>query len=241
MMNDLIYGLRTDQNGSVPLLPVTCLSSQILDELADAVEAIDPDKVILLSRTAVEKNIDPVDIVDQGIARGLRKVGDRFENGEAFLTDLVGAAAAAKEALDKVLRPVMEKARKTQRSFGKVVIGTVAGDIHDIGKNIVGAMLFAAGFEVIDLGTDVSADAFLNRSTESHANVVGSSALLSTTLPVQRDIVEQFVKRKIRDQYKLLVGGAPATDKWAHEIGADGYAPNALDAVKLVKKVLGLS
>jgi trimethylamine corrinoid protein len=217
------------------------LSSQILDELASAVESIDPDKVILLSRSALEKNIDPVDIVDQGIAKGLRSVGDKFENGEAFLTDLVGAAAAAKEALDKVLRPVMEKSRKTQRSIGKVVIGTVAGDIHDIGKNIVGAMLFAAGFEVIDLGTDASADAFFNRSVETHANVVGSSALLSTTLPVQREIVQEFVKRKMRDQYKLLVGGAPATDKWAQEIGADGYAPNALDAVRLVKKVLGLS
>jgi corrinoid protein of di/trimethylamine methyltransferase len=222
-------------------VPVTYLSSQLLDELANAIETIDPDKVILLSKSAIEKDIDPVDIVDQGIARGLRRVGDKFENGEVFLTDLVGAAAAAKGALDKVLRPVMEKARKSQRSIAKVVIGTVAGDIHDIGKNIVAAMLFAAGFEVIDLGTGASAEAFLNRSIETHANVVGSSALLSTTLPVQRDIVQQFVERKIRDQYKLLVGGAPATDKWAQEIGADGYAPNALDAVKLVKKVLGLS
>lgn len=217
------------------------LSKQILEELANAVEAIDPDKVIALSRLAVDSGMDPVEIVENGIARGLRKVGERFEKGEAFLTDLVGAAAASKGALDAILKPALDKARKSQPSLGKVVLGTVAGDIHDIGKNIVAAMLFAAGFEVVDLGTDVPVSSFVARSGEVQANVVGVSALLSTTLPVQRDIVNEFVRRKIRDRYKLLVGGAPATEKWANDIGADGYAPNALDAVKLAKSVLGLT
>jgi trimethylamine corrinoid protein len=135
----------------------------------------------------------------------------------------------------------MEKSQETQRSLGKIVLGTVSGDIHDIGKNLVGAMLFAAGFEVVDLGSDVSAETFLTSSTKVQANIVGSSALLSTTVPVQREIVNEFVKRKIRGQYKLLVGGAPATEKWARDIGADGYAPNALAAVKLAKRVLGVS
>lgn len=217
------------------------MSKQILEELANAVEAIDPDKVIALSRLAVDSGMDPVEIVENGIARGLRKVGERFEKGEAFLTDLVGAAAASKGALDAILKPALDKARKSQPSLGKVVLGTVAGDIHDIGKNIVAAMLFAAGFEVVDLGTDVPVSSFVARSGEVQANVVGVSALLSTTLPVQRDIVNEFVRRKIRDRYKLLVGGAPATEKWANDIGADGYAPNALDAVKLAKSVLGLT
>lgn len=217
------------------------MSKQILEELANAVEAIDPDKVIALSRLAVDSGMDPVEIVENGVARGLRKVGERFEKGEAFLTDLVGAAAASKGALDAILKPALDKARKSQPSLGKVVLGTVAGDIHDIGKNIVAAMLFAAGFEVVDLGTDVPVSSFVARSGEVQANVVGVSALLSTTLPVQRDIVNEFVRRKIRDRYKLLVGGAPATEKWANDIGADGYAPNALDAVKLAKSVLGLT
>jgi len=216
------------------------LSVQVLDELANSVEQMDPDMVIVLSRRAVDSGIDPADIVENGIARGLRRVGERFENGEAFLTDLVGAAAAAEGALDSVLRPAMAKARTSQRSLGKIVLGTVSGDIHDIGKNIVAAMLFASGFEVVDLGTDVSVDNFVTRSAEVGAKVVGASALLSTTLPVQREIISEFVKRRMRDRHKLLVGGAPATEQWAKDIKADGYAPNAVDAVKLVKSLLGL-
>ena len=216
------------------------LSVQVLEELASSVEEMDPDKVMVLSKRAVDAGINPADIVENGIAKGLRRVGERFEKGEAFLTDLVGAAAAAKEALDNILRPALAEARTTQRSLGKVVLGTVSGDVHDIGKNIVAAMLFASGFEVVDLGTDVSVDDFASRSSEVGAKIVGSSALLSTSLPVQREIVNEFVKRKIRDRHKLLVGGAPATAQWAEDIKADGYAPNAVDAVKLAKSILDL-
>lgn len=201
---------------------------------------MDPDTVMVLSKRAIEAGIDAASIVENGIAKGLRRVGERFEKGEAFLTDLAGAAAAAKEALDSILRPAMAKARTSQRSLGKVVLGTVSGDIHDIGKNIVAAMLFASGFEVMDLGTDVSIDDFATKSDETGAEIVGTSALLSTTLPVQRDVVNEFVKRGTRDRHKLLVGGAPATEQWAKEIKADGYAPNAIDAVKLVKSLLDL-
>jgi corrinoid protein of di/trimethylamine methyltransferase len=222
------------------LRPVVSLTTQILDELALSVEQIDSDKVIALVQKAIDSGIDPADVVEGGIAKGLRQVGERFERGEAFLTDLVGSATAAKEAMDRILTPAMAKTRRTQRSLGRVVLGTVSGDIHDIGKNIVAAMLFAAGFEVLDLGTDVPVKAFVARSDEAQAKVVGSSALLSTTLPVQRNIIDEFTKRGTRDKYKLLVGGAPATEKWAKDIGADGYAPNAVEAVKVVKRVLGL-
>jgi trimethylamine corrinoid protein len=214
---------------------------QILDELAAAVEIIEPDKVMTISRRAMDAGVDPLDIMEKGIARGLKSVGEKFERGDAFITDLMGAAAAAKQALDEILRPAMEKSRKKQRSLGKVVLGTVAGDIHDIGKNIVGAMLFASGFEVVDLGSDVPAPDFVTSWSEANAAAVGASALLSTTLPVQRDIVKEFVKRNIRDQCKILVGGGPATEKWAQDIGADGYAPNAIDAIKLVKHLLNLT
>lgn len=214
---------------------------QVLDELANSVEHMDPEEVVAISKRAVDAEIDPADIVENGIAKGLRRVGERFEKGEAFLTDLVGAAAAAKEALDSILRPAMAKARTTQRSLGKIILGTVSGDIHDIGKNIVAAMLFASGFEVVDLGTDVSVDDFASRSSEIAAEIVGTSALLSTSLPVQREVVNEFVKRRIRERHKLLVGGAPATEQWAKEIKADGYAPNAVDAVKLAKSVLGIA
>jgi trimethylamine corrinoid protein len=216
------------------------LPMEVLDELASSVEQMDPDMVVVVSKRAVDAGIDPAEVVENGIAKGLRRVGERFENGEAFLTDLIGAAAAAKAALDSVLRPAMAKARTSQRSLAKVVLGTVSGDIHDIGKNIVAAMLFASGFEVVDLGTDVPIDDFATKSDEIGAEVVGASALLSTTLPVQREIVNEFVKRRTRDQHKLLVGGAPATEQWAKDIKADGYAPNAVDAVKLVKSLLGL-
>jgi trimethylamine corrinoid protein len=175
------------------------LSVQVLDELASSIEQMDPDMVMILSRRAVDTGIDPADIVENGTAKGLRTVGERFEKGEAFLTGLVGAAAAARGALDSVLRPAMAKARTSQRSLGKIVLGTVSGDIHDIGKNIVAAMLFASGFEVVDLSTDVSVDDFAARSGEVGAKVVGASALLSATLPVQREIVSEFVKRRIRD------------------------------------------
>lgn len=216
------------------------MSMQILDEIAASVERIEPEKVMALSKSAVDSGIDAAEIVERGIAKGLRSVGERFEKGEVFLTDLVGAAAAAKDTLDSVLRPAMAKSRRTQQSLGKVILGTVAGDIHDIGKNIVGAMLFASGFDVVDLGSDIPPDTFLNSSAKIQANIVGASALLSTTLPVQREIINEFVRRKVRGQYKLLVGGAPATAEWAQEIGADGYAPNAIDAVKLAKTVMGL-
>lgn len=231
--------LRDSVNGCCPW--VVRLSTQVLDELANSVELMDPEQVVAISKRAIDAGTDPAEVVEKGIAKGLRRVGERFERGEAFLTDLVGAATAAKEALDRILRPAMEKSRQSQPSLAKVVLGTVSGDIHDIGKNIVGAMLFASGFEVVDLGTDVSIDAFATRSSELEAKIVGASALLSTTLPVQREIIKEFAKRKIRDRCKLLVGGAPATDGWAKQIGADGYAPNAVEAVKLAKTVLGLT
>ena len=192
------------------------MSVHVLDELASSVEQMNPDKAMVLSKHTVEAGIDLADIVENGIVKGLRRVGERFEKGEAFLTDLIGAAAAAKGALESVLRSAVAKARTSQRSLGKVVLGTVSGDIHDMGK-IVAAMPFASGFEVMDLEL-MSRLTILLESNATGAKIVGASALLSTTLPVQREIVNEFVKRRIRDRHNLLVGGAPATEQWAKEL-----------------------
>jgi len=162
------------------------LPVQVLDELASSVEQMDPDMVMVLSKRALDAVIDPADIVENGIAKALRRVSERFEKGEAILTDLVGAAAAAKEALESVLRPAMAKARTSQRSLGKVVLGTVSGDIHAIGKNIVAAMLFASGFEVVDLGTDVSVGDFGKPRIEDPRRAVFYDSQSSWEIPCMR-------------------------------------------------------
>jgi len=153
---------------------------------------------------------------------------------------LVAAAEASKKALNEILEPRIVKAKAERKSLGKIVIGTVAGDIHDIGKNIVASMLFAAGFEVHDLGKDVPVSEFIKKEKEVKANIVASSALLSTTLPVQHEIVKALVAEGLRDKVKVIVGGAPVTEEWVKEIGADGFGENAVEAVNVTKKVLNI-
>jgi len=153
---------------------------------------------------------------------------------------LVAAAEPAQKAVKELLEPEIKKKAGERKSLGKVVIGTVQGDIHDIGKNIVAAMLFAAGFDVIDLGKDVPAEEFAKKAKEVGANIVGASALLSTTLPVQKEIIEALKAMGIRDKVKTIFGGAPCTPEWVEEIGGDGYAENAIEAVKVAKRLIGI-
>jgi len=176
----------------------------------------------------------------KGIAKGLRIVGDKYERGELFLMHLVAAAEPAQKAVKELLEPEIKKKAGERKSLGKVVIGTVQGDIHDIGKNIVASMLFAAGFDVIDLGKDVPAEEFAKKAKELNANIVGASALLSTTLPVQKEIVEALKAMGIRDKVKVIFGGAPCTPEWVEEIGGDGYAENAIEAIKVAKRLIGV-
>ena len=198
----------------------------VLDELADAVQTFDPDKVLELTKKALAAGIDPSTIIEQGIAKGLKVVGKKFEDGELFLMHLVAAAEPAQKAIKELLEPEIKKRKGERKSAGKVVLGTVAGDIHDIGKNIVGAMLIAAGFDVIDIGKDIPAEEFVKKAKEVNANIVGASALLSTSLPVQAEIVKAFKAANMRDKVKLVFGGAPCTAEWVKEIGGDGYAPH---------------
>jgi len=209
-----------------------------LDDIVDSVQTFDPDKVMEATNNALKAGIDPLKIIEDGLTKGLRIVGEKFENGELFLMHLVAAAEASKKALTELIEPRMAQSKGERKSLGRIVIGTVAGDIHDIGKNIVASMLFAAGFEVHDLGKDIPTDQFIDKSKEVNANIVASSALLSTTMPVQSEIVKSLGARGLRTKVKTMVGGAPVTQNWTNEIGADGFAENAIEAVNVAKKLV---
>jgi corrinoid protein of di/trimethylamine methyltransferase len=207
------------------------------EEIVNAVLSFDGDKVTEVTKKALKEGQDPVKIVDE-LTKALRIVGKKFEDGEFFLMHLVAAAEPVQRVIKDVLEPEMMKKKEARKSLGKVVLGTVAGDIHDIGKNIVGAMLFAAGFEVYDIGKDIPPEQFVSKAKEVNANLVGASALLSTSLPMQREIVEGIVAAGLRDRVKLIFGGAPVTEEWVKEIGGDGYAENAIEAVNVAKRLL---
>jgi len=210
----------------------------ILEGLSNAVQTFDPDKVMESTKKALAAGVDPSVIIEKGIAKGLKIVGKKFEDGELFLMHLVAAAEPAQRAIKELLEPEMKKRKTERKSAGKVVLGTVAGDIHDIGKNIVGAMLIAAGFDVYDIGKDMPAEEFLKKAKEVDANVVGASALLSTSLPEQAAIVKAFKSANMREKVKLVFGGAPCTADWVKEIGGDAYAENAVEGVNVIKQLL---
>jgi len=211
--------------------------SEVIESLRKAVLDLDTDRVCAAAQEAVRLGIDPIEAIDEGLAKGVRTIGDRFAAGEAFLTELVMAGEAMKAGVE-VLRPVILQRKLQRKSTGIVVIGTVRGDIHDIGKNIVAVMLEAAGFEVNDLGVDVTSDKFLNKTKESKAQIVAMSALLTVTTPEQKNTVHAIEKAGIRKNGKIAVGGAAVTPEWAREIGAEGYSDNAVDAVELFKKLV---
>ena len=199
--------------------------------------SFDQDKLVETTKKALEQGHNPQELIDS-LTSALKDVGDKFEKGEFFLTELVTAGEAAKTVIS-YLNPLLTEPNK--EAVGRIVIGTVAGDIHDIGKGIVASMLFTSGFEVIDLGVDVSPDKFVEATKEKKPHIVAMSALLSTTLPMQKEVIEALKNSKLRNQVKVIIGGSPVTDEWAAEIGADGYGEDAVAAVKLVRKLLNIS
>jgi len=211
--------------------------SEIIEKLRTAVLELDVDRVRAAAEEAVRLDIDPVEAIDDGLSKGVRTIGDKFAAGEAFLTELVMAGEAMKAGVE-VLRPVILQKKLERKSTGIVVIGTVRGDIHDIGKNIVAVMLEAAGFEVNDLGVDSPPEKFVEKAKESKAQIVAMSALLTVTTPEQKNTIEAISKAGIRKSVKIAVGGAAVTPEWAREIGAEGYSDNAVDAVELFKKLV---
>ena len=212
------------------------MSEKILKGLREAVLYFDEDEVKRLSEEAVEAGLDPVEVLEEGLAKALREVGNRFESGEAFITELI-ASAQAMEVGSEILNREIAKRGVTRRSAGKFLIGTVEGDIHSIGKNIVKTMLTAAGFEVFDLGTDVTSGEIVEKVKEIKPDILGLSSLMTTTMTKQREVIDELKKAGLRENVKVIVGGAPVTEAWVKEIGADACG---LDAGSAVKKSLKL-
>ena len=208
-----------------------------LEIIRESLLNLESEKLVESVKASLAKGVSPENIID-AITDALRVIGEKFERGELFLVHLVAAGEAAKNVISEYIEPLLKgKGRKSK--VGRVVLGTVAGDIHDIGKNIVASMLFAAGFDVIDLGKDVPVQNFIEAVKKYKPDILGMSALLSTSLPVQKEVIEALKKNNLREKVKVIVGGAPVTAEWAEEIGADGYAEDAIKAVRVTLKLLG--
>ena len=209
---------------------------EILKGLYESVVSGDKDKAVLFTEQSIEAEIAPVDAIDNGLALGIKEVGDRFGRWEMFLPEMV-ASADAMEAAVKILEPYFEG--EDTRKKGKIVIGTVQGDIHDIGMNIVIALLKVNSYEIIELGRDVPGPDFVDKAVETGAQIIGMSGLLTTSMPIMRDVIQMFVDGGDRDKFKIIIGGGPTSTEYADEIGADGYGETANDAVNLCDKFYG--
>jgi trimethylamine corrinoid protein len=207
------------------------MTEQILSDLREAVLYYDPEEAKKLAQKALDMGVDPVVALEEGLARPLREIGDRFGTGEAFITELI-AAAQAMEAGAEVLNQEIARRGATRKKLGTFLIGTVEGDIHSIGKNIVATMLSTAGFEVIDLGTDVPTQTFIDNVKKHHPDILGLSALMTTTMTKQKEVIEALKAAGLREGLKIIVGGAPVTEDWVKEIGADACGLDALNAVE---------
>ena len=196
-----------------------------------------PESARESANQALALGIAPLDAINKGFVAGLNSIGEQFNRGEVFLPDLVMAGEAMKAAV-AVLEPEMQK-RGTQREIlGKVVLGTVKGDIHEIGKSLVSTLLTASGFQVFDLGVNVPIELFAEKARDLQADLVGVSALLTTTMQGQKSVVEALDRHGLRPKVKVIVGGAPVTRDWADKIGADGYGQDAMAAVAVAKSLL---
>jgi len=205
--------------------------------MAEAIVSGDAEAAAALARRALAEKLDLPAAIERGFIAGIRRVGELWENGEYFLPELITSAACMKEAM-AVLKPALEASAVAGLSRGRIVVGTIEGDIHDIGKNLVASMLAAYGFDVVDLGADVKPDRFIDAAVEARADLIGLSALLTTTMLGQRRVIERLRERGLRDRFKVMVGGAPVSRAWAAEIGADGYGENALAAVALAGELV---
>ena len=197
----------------------------------------DPQRATELAEQALATGVPPLDAIEQGFVPGLTQVGDQFACGDLFLPDMMLAARAMQKAV-AVLEPEMLRQSAVRKVTGTVVLGTVKGDIHEIGKNLVGMMLSTGGFAVHDLGVDVPPERFVEAAREHNADIVGVSALLTTTMAGQRSVVQALEAAGMRPRVKVIVGGAPASETWAAEIGADGYTEDAIGAVALARRLL---
>jgi len=206
---------------------------EILNRLGECIVNLDMEGIQQACQDALAVGISPVKAITEGMAKGMNIVGEKYEAGEYFLSELIMAGEVMKEGT-KILEPHLKKAE--MKKLGKVVLATVKGDIHDIGKNIVATLLDAAGFEVIDIGVDVSVEKFLETVRTQKPDILAMSALVTTTMPEMKNVMEELVKAGQRRKVKVIVGGAPLTEGYAEIIGADAYAPDALAGVNICKK-----
>ena len=212
--------------------------SGIFDEMRIAVLEGEEENAIALAQKVIDDNLDLISSMNEGFLKGIKEAGDLYESGEYYLPELVCAADAMKAAL-AILDPALKSSNSGIVSQGKVLLATVQGDIHDIGKTIVGAMLTASGYEIIDLGADVKNELIISSIIEFKPDVVGLSALLTTTMEEQKNVIKILEERGLRSNLKVIIGGAPASQEWANRISADGYSDNAIEAVRLVDRLLG--
>lgn len=216
------------------------IDEKYFDKLAQTVIDGEEEECIRLINEGLENGMDPIQAVEKGLAKGINKVGDDFAAGIVFLPELVMAADIMKAGM-KILDEKIKAAGMERKSFGKVVIGTVKGDIHDIGKSVVAAVLQASGFDVIDLGIDVEPDTFIQTVIDNNAECLGMSTLLTLTLAVMDQTIKKMQEQGLRRNVKVIVGGCPVTQEWADEIGADAVGFDSKDAVEKVKQLLDVS
>lgn len=209
---------------------------EVFAKLSKAIVEGDSDQLVSLVKQAIDK-VDPLEMVENGMAPGMTEIGSRFGEGRAYLPELLMAAEAWEEAM-KIIKPRLIAAGASVKKQGTVVIGTVQKDIHEIGKNILANLLTTAGFDVHDIGCDTPATKFLNKAQEVGADIIAASAIMSTTVPYQKDIIDLLESKGLRDNYIVMVGGGVVSQEWADKIGADGYGELASDGVQVAKKLI---
>ena len=214
------------------------MSEELFKQMAQSIIDGDSDISVELAKKAIEMNIHPLEAITKGFVVGVNYIGDQFGKGDAFLPELVMAGEAMKAAV-ATLEPELLKLGEERETLGRVVLATVEGDIHEIGKTLVGTMLSASGFEVFDLGVDQPAEKIIGKALEINAQIIGMSALLTTTMVRQREVIEELDKEGLRPRIKVMVGGAPITRDWFEKIKADGYSEDAVGAVKVAKELVG--
>lgn len=214
-------------------------NEELFKQMAQSITDGESEKAAELAQQSIAMGIDPLEAINQGFVAGVNYVGDQFSCGNMFLPELVMAGEAMKAAV-AVLEPELNKRGTERKMLGKVVLATVEGDIHEIGKTLVGTMLSATGFQVFDMGVDVPIMKVVEKAREVNADIVALSALLTTTMVHQRDVIEALEDVGIRSKVKVMVGGAPVTQEWVKQIGADGYSEDAIGAAKVAKQLLGV-
>ncbi|MFX0044065.1 MAG: B12-binding domain-containing protein [Candidatus Hodarchaeota archaeon] len=209
---------------------------EIYTEMCNAIVDLDEEIAINLANKAINEGMDLLKVIENGYAAGIRRVGELWEEGDFFLPELMKGAQIMQTCMDMIIPHLQKDSERV--NLGTVVIATIEGDIHSIGKTIVATMLRAYGFEVFDLGADVPAEKIINFAIEKNADIIGVSALLTTTMIGQKKIIDLLKEKNLADKFKVIFGGAPVTTTWVEECKADGFAENAIEAVKLVKSLL---